>query len=129
MSKKFDAKKHYEKLSQEEKDWVDKNAKRSDDGAQIVDKAIEEAMDWLTKYLDVIEKLEHRKFQSQSLALEIGLVKRFVTRAMPMIDSVQFNAVNEMKIREHQANILSTQFAAKIMQGIIEGVKKDEQSE
>lgn len=107
-------------LDQASKDWIDEHEKLMLEGNDILDKAVEEAIDYLQDAIENMGDKQWRKMVMGTQIVEMGIGVAFAEHLMPTIyNPMQKNMHKKLKIKKETAVALQHIFVGRVIKNII----------
>jgi hypothetical protein len=107
-------------IDENNKKWIEENEKLMLEGNDILDKAVEEAIDYLQDAIENMGDKQWRKMVMGTQIVEMGIGVAFAEHLMPTIyNPMQKNMHKKLKIKKETAVALQHIFVGRVIKNII----------
>lgn len=106
-------------LTDEDKKWVDENEQQMIEGREIVDRAVEDALEYLSDTLENLGDRQWRKMTMGSQPLEMGIGQALADNLIPHVyQKMQKEMHKKLKIKKKTAEVLRHIFIGRVIKNI-----------
>lgn len=116
-------------LEQDSQEWADKQDAIIDDGAELVKKAHEEALDYVTDVVNNLGDRQWRKMSVETQAVEMGAGKAIADHLIPVIyNDMKKGLHKRLKLPKEQADAVREIYIGRVVKNLVKELNNYERN-
>lgn len=107
-----------DKISSADTKWMREQERFINDGEDIIDRAVEDALEYLSDAIENMNDKQWRKMTLSTQSVEMGIGVGLVERVAPVYDRMAKDMVKKLKVKKGTATVLRHIFIGRVVKNI-----------